>query len=126
MSEIGRSQPTKSLLILLTSGFFFWALLIVPAWLVADLRGVIGLTISGMLCLLPGCIALGFKAWLGSSQSAYVLVAGGLRLGFVLAGALGAKFAWPEFGLKEFFIWLVLYYLFVLAIETWLTVRNAA
>ncbi len=126
MSEIGRSQPTKSLLILTTSCFLFWVLLIVPAWLVADLRGFVGLSVAAAMCLLPGVIALGCKSWLAAdSQSAFVLIASGLRLGIVLAGALAAKSLWPAFGFKEFFVWLVLFYLFVLAIETWLTVRRA-
>lgn len=124
MSETGRSQPTESLLILLASVFFFWVVLVGPAWLVADLPGVIGLTVSGILCLVPGLIAVAIQELLGGTRDTFALVAGGLRLGFVLLGALAAKSWWPEYGIKEFFAWLILYYLFVLAIETWLSVRK--
>ena len=59
-----------------------------------------------------------FKELAGGSQATLVLAAGGLRMFFVLLGALAAKFVVTGYGLKEFFVWLILFYLFTLALET--------
>ncbi|MBL6705276.1 MAG: hypothetical protein ISQ06_04140 [Planctomycetaceae bacterium] len=97
-------------------GFAF--LLAGPAWLVAGAKGLIGLGVSALLCTAPGCLVVAFKGLVGETQATLVLAAGGFRMFFVLLGALGAKFAVSGYGLKEFFIWLALFYLFMLAIET--------
>tara|TARA_R110002072_G_scaffold299632_1_gene475498 strand:+ start:81362 stop:81790 length:429 start_codon:yes stop_codon:yes gene_type:complete len=97
-------------------GFAF--LMAGPAWLVAETKGLIGLSVSALLCTIPGCLIVAFKGLVGESQATLVLVAGGIRMFFVLLGALGAKFAVTGYGLKEFFIWLALFYLFTLAVET--------
>ena len=72
-----------------------WFLLscwLVPAWLVAESKGLIGLGVAAVLCTLPGCLVVAFKGLVGDSQAALVLAAGGLRMFFVLLGALAAKF----------------------------------
>lgn len=115
-------QPNSSIstdtirLVAASLGFAF--LLAGPAWLVAGIKGLIGLGVSALLCTIPGCLVVAFKGLVGESQATLVLAAGGFRMFFVLLGALGAKFAVTGYGLKEFFIWLALFYLFTLAIET--------
>ncbi|MFT5325664.1 MAG: hypothetical protein ACI8P0_003535 [Planctomycetaceae bacterium] len=96
----------------------FALLLAGPAWLVAETKGLIGLGVSAVLCTIPGCLVVAFKRLAGESQATLVLAAGGLRMFFVLLGALGAKFVVSGYGLKEFFVWLILFYLFTLALET--------
>jgi hypothetical protein len=103
---------------LVVASVVFALLLAGPAWLVAETKGLIGLAVSAVLCTVPGCLVVAFKGLAGGSQATLILAAGGLRMFFVLLGALGAKFVVSGYGLKEFFVWLILFYLFTLAIET--------
>jgi hypothetical protein len=103
---------------MVVASLVFALLLVGPAWLVAETKGLIGLGVSAVLCTIPGCLVVAFKRLAGESQAALILAAGGLRMFFVLLGALGAKFVVSGYGLKEFFVWLILFYLFTLALET--------
>ncbi|NQV27734.1 MAG: hypothetical protein HQ518_25580 [Rhodopirellula sp.] len=103
---------------LLVASLIFTLVLAGPAWLVAESEGLIGLAAAAVLCTLPGCLVVAFKGLVGDSQATLVLAAGGLRMFFVLLGALTAKFVVTGYGLNEFFIWLILFYLFTLALET--------
>jgi hypothetical protein len=108
----------------LGSGVLFWLVLALPAWLVAETQGLAGLSIAAGLCLVPGCLAAAAKTWWGLSHVAFFLVASGLRLSLAAGGALVAKTARPEFGLREFFVWLILFYLFVVAVESLVTLKR--
>lgn len=98
--------------------FGFAVLLAGPAWLVAGSKGLIGLSAAAVLCTLPGCLVTGFRHLAGGSQATLMLAAGGIRMAFVLLGALVARFGTDGYGLREFFVWLILFYLFTLALET--------
>lgn len=108
---------------LIGSGLVFAALLAGPAWWVAESRGLIGLAVSAALCLVPGCVALVLTVWGGPGVS-LMFLSSGLRLGFVLTGSLVAKFLVTGYGMREFFVWLIVFYLFTLAVETWLAMRR--
>lgn len=110
--------------LLSASGFGLWLLLVGPAWILVGVNGVVGLTVSAALCLMPGCVVLVWKAYLAPSLDLVFLVSTGVRFGLLAASALVVKVIAPEFGLREFYIWLVLFYLFALAIETWLVLRR--
>ena len=125
MSEFSRSSVTFQLSVLVIGGVGLWALLAGPAWLLAGTIGLIGLTISAVLCLSPALVAVGFDKLFTPSQSVLFLVSTGLRFGLILASALVAKVSRPEFGLLEFYVWLIVFYLFTLAVETWLLLRKA-
>jgi hypothetical protein len=103
---------------LVVASLVFALVLAGPAWLVAGDKGLVGLAAAAVLCSLPGCLVVAFKGLVGDSQATLVLAAGGLRMFFVLLGALMAKFVVEGYGLKEFFVWLILFYLFTLALET--------
>lgn len=103
---------------LVVASLIFALVLAGPAWLVAEGKGLIGLAAAAVLCTFPGCLVVAFKGLVGDSQATLVLAAGGLRMFFVLLGALMAKFVVDGYGLKEFFVWLILFYLFTLALET--------
>ena len=96
----------------------FSCLLAVPAWAVAGSKGLVGVGASAVLCVVPACIVLLLKGVAGESQPLLVLVAGGVRMFFVFAGVFAARQIAPEYGVKEFFGWLVLFYMFVLAVES--------
>lgn len=104
-------------------GIGFAAVLAGPAWWLAGSKGLTGLTVSAALCLIPSCLAVLFKAWAGDSATT-TLVSSGLRLFFVMAGALVAKFVVTGYGMREFFVWLIVFYLFSLAVETWFSFRR--
>jgi hypothetical protein len=103
---------------LVIASVVFAVLLAGPAWLVAETKGLIGVGVSALLCVIPGCLVVAFKGLAGGSQASLILTASGLRMFFVLLGALGAKFVVSGYGLKEFFVWLILFYMFTLALET--------
>lgn len=126
MSTRKSSTAFRDAAILGCSGVAMWALLLVPAWLLAKMLGVVGLTISAVLCVFPGCIIVVWKGYLSPSQNALFLVSTGLRFGLVFGSAMLAKLARPEFGISEFYIWLIVFYLYALAIETWLVLRRAS
>ena len=98
-----------------------WALLAIPAWLTAGVDGLEGLSYAAVLCLVPGWAVF----LLASSVSdrgvrTLVTVAGGmsLRFVFVLVGVLTIPMVRPRLGLREFVLWLVVFYLATLAVET--------
>ncbi len=127
-STVAGMSRSKSALpqvgMLMVSDFGLWLLLIVPAWLLGGSNGAVGLTISAVLCFVPGCLALLWKCYFCPSHDVFFLVSTGLRFGILVLSALVAKLARPEFGLCEFYIWLIVFYLFALAIETWLALRG--
>ena len=113
-----RENVFADVLRLVVASLLFTLVLAGPAWLVAGNKGLIGLAVAAVLCTLPGCLVVAFKGLVGDSQATLILAAGGLRMFFVLLGALGAKFVVSGYGLKEFFVWLILFYMFTLALET--------
>ncbi|MFP6764062.1 MAG: hypothetical protein VB858_10595, partial [Planctomycetaceae bacterium] len=58
------------------------------------------------------------------SRTSVAVASGAVRLAFVLSGVLVAKFFVTGFGMREFFVWLIAFYLFALAVETWLAFRR--
>lgn len=103
---------------LVVASVVFALVLAGPAWLLAGSKGLIGLAVAALLCTIPGCLVVAFKGLFGGSQAALILAPGGLRMFFVFLGALAAKFVVSGYGLKEFYVWLILFYLFMLALET--------
>ncbi len=120
--------PLKQCGILAATSVGLWLLMVVPAWMVAGSRGVIGLTISAFLCLLPGWAVFLIVGQWGAlqSQASAVLVATVLRLVVVLVGAMAVVGVRPDFGLRDFFVWLIIFYTVTLMVETLLLVRKAS
>jgi hypothetical protein len=97
-----------------------WLVAALPAWLLADARGLEGLTYALLLCLLPGIAVLGFvKPEGGPNQALTALLLGmGLRMAVVLAGTLLLKEIRPDLGPSAFLVWVVVGYLATLTFET--------
>jgi len=104
-----------------------WVLAVGPANMLAGVRGIQGMTIAAVLCLVPGWLVFWFVSRYGVSQTrAVALLAGtGLRLLFVLAGVLVMQ-TWQRWGMTDFLVWLGLFYFTTLAIETFLVVRRTS
>ncbi|MEX0702236.1 MAG: hypothetical protein WD069_09090 [Planctomycetales bacterium] len=102
-----------------------WILLGGPAWMLAGSAGLLGLTISGLLCLVPGwltlCLASSGRG--SAAPVAMILAATVLRMLVVLAGVLAMRAALPRLGFREFIVWLLAYYLGMLLVETLMIVR---
>lgn len=92
------------------------------AMAVAGLEGVLGLAVSAVVCLLPGLITV----WLASAATdpnakVWLTVSGMLvRMLIVLAVTLVFYKLRPQWGLREFYIWLIAFYNVLLFAETWL------
>lgn len=116
--------PIPSLTTLLVAGLAYLILLTPIAYTITGWHGVAGLAVSSTLCVLPGCATLLFVSCLKRKRVAFLLIGTGLRLTCVFAGILIAKSKWPSYATADFYVWLVLAYLWVLFVETWLTIRS--
>lgn len=112
------------LLTLVVAGL--WLVLALPAYWVAGAKGLQGLTFSAVLCLFPGWVVflLAGRYCVAFRQGGVVLLASSARMLFVLAGALFVRTVRPDFGLREFYSWLVVFYSVTLLVETLLLVRR--
>lgn len=91
------------------------------AWLVAGADGLVGSSVSTVVTLLLGLLTiLVFQLFGESNQVAAVMAGTNLRLFGTLGFVLLSKMLYPAWGLKEFYIWLLVNYLAGLAWETWL------
>ena len=92
----------------------------------AGTDGLIGLSIAAALCTVPGLIVFGLAAAMRGPSQGVVIALGGtaLRLVFVLVGALAVQAVQPRLRFREFFVWLLAYYLILLAAETLLFTRK--
>lgn len=90
------------------------------------MEGLQGLTIAAGLCTAPGLLVFLLTAFVveGSSQAA-VLALGGtaLRLVFVLLGTLIVRSIAPHLQMREFLVWVLVYYLVLLLAETLILVK---
>jgi hypothetical protein len=114
---------------LLAATVVLWLALAGPAWFVAGRDGMIGLTTAAVLCLVPGWTVFGLAASFGSSGSQVPLVILGgtvLRMVFVLLGLVIVQTVNPRLGFREFIVWLLVYYLCLLAVETCLVLLTSA
>src|SRR5205823_1166464 len=105
----------------------FWLLVVFPArWLGGGELAVIHSGTAGLLCLIPGVIALllaGLFIHQPDQQLTVVLASTSLRM-FVVLGAtfLLERLAPLYYGSLAFWIWVLVFYLFTLAVETILLV----
>lgn len=105
-----------------------WLLLAAPAWSLAGYDGLEGLTYAALLCLVPGLIVfVAASRSADATKMALIALGGtGLRLFFVLVGALVLRDVRPNLGFREFTVWLLAYYIGMLFVETLLAVRMSA
>ena len=102
-----------------------WLLLAGPAYLVADVDGLEGLTYAGLICLVPGWLLffIASKSSDAGQQVAMTILGGmGLRMVFVLVGLVVIQSQRPDLGVREFVVWLLVYYLASVALETYVVV----
>jgi hypothetical protein len=103
--------------------------LAVPAWFMSGREGLIGLSAAAILCVVPGLIVFWIAASFGAAGTEVPLVILGgtfLRMVFVLLGMVIVQTLDPHLGFREFIVWLLVFYLFLLAVETCLVLAPTA
>ncbi len=103
--------------------------LIVPAWFIAGREGIIGLSTAAILCVVPGLVVFWIAANFGVAGSEVPLVILGgtlLRMVFVFLGMVIAQTLDPRLGFREFVVWLLVFYLVLLGVETCLVLLSSA
>jgi hypothetical protein len=116
----------KRLAILAGGTIALWALLIYPGLLLSGQVAWIHSLVALSLCLLP---ALGTLGWVilagGPSEKQLVAVLGGvgIRLVIAMGGGLLLFKRFPDTFTDIFWLWMGLFYMFILAVETALVVR---
>lgn len=111
---------------LLVAAILMWLISSGPAYWLRGSLALEGLTYAGLLCLLPGLFVVYVTSRFpgAGSPSTGVLLGTGLRMAFVLIGMVVIRNIRPEMGHYEFQLWLVLYYLAFLMIETVIVVKS--
>jgi hypothetical protein len=125
----------KALLGLIAGTVAFWALVTYPARLLADAQeweaGELTLlwsTTAAALCLVPAALTLAWTRWAYRSNPEQQLLAvmGGtaVRMGIVVVAGLVLFLGVKQFAYQRFWIFVILYYLFTLALEMVLILRG--
>jgi len=111
------------------AAILLWLALVGPAWFVAGREGLIGLSVAALLCLVPGWtvfwIAAGYGT-AGTDVSLVILGGTALRMVFVLLGMVIVQTVDPRLGFREFVVWLLVFYLGLLVVETCLVLLRSA
>jgi len=100
-----------------------WLVLLGPAWMIAGRDGVLGLSAAAALCVVPGWIVFWIAAAYGAAGGQVPLVVLGgmlLRMIFVFLGMVIIQSANQRLGFREFVVWLLAFYVALLAVETFL------
>jgi hypothetical protein len=121
----------KGLLWLVGGTIAFWGLVTYPARLLWPQDPTLGWsTAAALICLIPTTLTLVWTRWAygGQPEQQLLAVLGGtaVRMGFVLAAAMILYFNVPEFEHQRFWVFMVVYYLFTLALEMVVIVRGTA
>jgi hypothetical protein len=118
----------KRLLTLITSSLGVWLLTAYPAHALWGETAVIYGVVAVLLCLAPTTATLLWagQALDGSAEQQLGLVLGGtgVRMVFVLGGGLLLYYSLPYFQQQSFWLWILAFYLFTLALEMVLIVRG--
>ncbi|MFP6766846.1 MAG: hypothetical protein VB859_01665 [Planctomycetaceae bacterium] len=103
-----------------------WLVLAGPAWWLAGRNGIAGLSYSAALCLVPGWLVffLNSRYRVADTRIQVILIATTFRLLFVAAGTLVVLQVRPELRLREFLVWIIVFYLATLVVETALLLRS--
>lgn len=103
-----------------------WLVLAGPAWWLAGRSGIEGLSYSAVLCLVPGWLVffLSSRYRVADTQVQVILIATTVRLLFVAAGTLVVLQVRPELRLREFLVWIIVFYLATLVAETALLLKS--
>jgi ABC-type spermidine/putrescine transport system permease subunit II len=119
---------TKRLVILIAGTLLAWGAAAYPARLLGGDAGLIYSAVAAALCLLPTALTLLWAEWVSrqspEQQLTMVLGGTGIRMGVVMGIGLLLYLFLPYFEQPGFWLWLLAFYLFTLALEMVLVVRG--
>lgn len=111
----------KRLVLLMAGSLAFWVLVAIPLRLVRGDQEVVYTAVAVLLCLVPTAATLVWSGWAlrGPPERQLLLVLGGsgTRLFFVLLSGLTIYVFVPYFQQPAFWLWVLVFYLFTLALE---------
>ncbi len=103
-----------------------WVVVTPVAWWIAGSAGLLGSSISSAVTLILGGISIALFHYFGEgNRVSAVMAVTNLRLFGTLGAALAVQSLRPEWGLKEFYVWLLVNYLTGLAWETYILKSNS-
>lgn len=118
----------KRLSLFLVVSLFVWVVVVYPAHLLGGGLAVAYSAVALALCLIPTAGTLAWSLWSTNAtpeqQLLLVLGGTGMRMGFVLGGGLLLNQLVPYFQQESFWLWLLGFFLFTLALETILIVSG--
>ena len=98
-----------------------WGALAYPAWLVGGKDGVLQSAVAAGVCLVPAALSLlwGRRALRRGPEQVFLLLTGGLvlRIALVFAAAIVLSIVVPGLRHREFWLWIVIFYLVTLALD---------
>ncbi len=109
------------------STILLWGVLIYPSWLLWGNAVWLESSAALGLCLVPALVTLAWALRAGDApekQLVAVLGGTGVRLVFALGGGLLLNYALPEMFTTGFWLWLAVFYMFILAVETILVLNK--
>jgi hypothetical protein len=120
----------KQLGLLIIGTLVFWAVVAYPARLLGGDSALLFSATAGLLCLVPTALTLawGLKASGGAPEAQLLAVLSGtvVRLVVVVGAGMVLFHAVPAFQHQRFWLWLLAFYLFTLALEVALITRHTA
>lgn len=117
----------RQLVFLCGTVLLLWGLAAVAARIAWGDLAILQSGTAALLCLLPAAVTLVWAHQAGQSVQARLLTilgGTGIRLAVVLAGGFGLNLLLPELFPWPFWIWLMVFYIFTLGVETVLLVRG--
>lgn len=116
--------------ILIGCTLLLWGAVAYPAWLLGGEPALVYTIVAVALCLTPTALTLLWAEWSSrqspEQQMTMALGGTGVRMGFVLGVGLLLYTLVPYFRQQSFWLCLLLFYLFTLALEMVLVVRGRA
>lgn len=96
-----------------------WAASAAIAWALAGPHGALQVSIAAVLCLTPGWLVFAFTGlYVTAAPLGGVIVGMVARMAAVLCGAVVLKAVRPDLADLSFAVWLGLFYVLALAVET--------
>jgi hypothetical protein len=118
----------KRVVTLVIGTLALWAAAAYPGWLLGGEEALALSAVALTLCLVPTTATLLWAEWATrqspEQQLTMVLGGTGVRMGLVLGVGLLLYTLVPFFGKQSFWVWLLVFYLFTLALEMVLVVRS--
>jgi hypothetical protein len=117
----------KGLVLLVATPLLLWGALIYPGWLLWGDRAIRESAVALGLCLVPAIVSyLLSLRWANTPDKQVVAVLGGsgLRMALALGGGFLLYHRLPDWFSATFWVWMGLFYLSILALETALVLRN--